>query len=358
MATSISCNTPLWVDGPPIDAQAPLRQYDIGSRVYNAGTTGAVQIPGGVFPGNGAMFVTAGSGMSVSVAAGFCCVPNSSSALQGGYIFGLLNAGTLTIAAADPANQRDDLIVARVYDTGTAASSCDVEVVTGTASPSPALPVVPANSIPLAFVQVPAGSSSVTSANVGDLRSFVVAPGGVLPIQSASSAPAAPASQIMYDISTGTLVQGTGSAGSVSPIPVLPWAPVVSVTTSPVSDSASRGSLTQITTASVTTDGATDIEVYYKWPGLTASVPPLLVTMQVAIDGVTLDQTVTYPASGSVFTCGGGVKAFTSAGQSNTPSAGTHVVSFSFQSASTSATTTVNGSGTALGILRVAPVSI
>lgn len=324
----------------------------------NAGTTSSVQIPGGVFPGNGAMAVTAGSGMSVNVAAGFCCVPNSSSVLQGGYIFGLLNAGTLTLAAADPNNPREDLIVARVYDTGTAGSFCDVEVVTGTPAPSPVLPAQPANSIPLAFVQILAGSASVTSANVGDMRSYVVAPGGILPITSAASAPAVPASQFMYNLQTGTLVQGTGTAGSVAPVPVLPWAPVVSVSTSPVSDSAAQGQLTTITTATVTTDGATDIEVTYKWPGVKASTAPLLVTMQVAIDGVTLDQTVVYPASASIYTCGGGVKAFTSAAQSNTPSAASHVVSFAFQSASTSATTTVQGSGTALGILRVAPLSV
>ena len=45
----------------------------------------------------------------------------------------------------------------------------------------------------------------------------------------------------------------------------------MSVHTSNVDDSAAKGVLTTICTASITVDGSTDIEVYYKWTGLKAS---------------------------------------------------------------------------------------
>ena len=87
MATSASCGVPWLVDGPPLDAGNPFRQFDVGCRMNNVGTATAVQVPGGVYPGLGAMQVTAGSGLAVQVAAGYCCVPSPTTG-QGGYIFG------------------------------------------------------------------------------------------------------------------------------------------------------------------------------------------------------------------------------------------------------------------------------
>lgn len=324
----------------------------------NNGTAAANQVAGGVFPGGGEMTVTAGSGLSVIVAAGLCCVPNSTSALQGGYITGLMNSATLTLAAADPSYYRDDLICVTISDTGTSSSGAVVQVVTGTPASSPTLPAVPGNSIALAFVQVPGGASSLTSGNIGDLRTYVVAPGGILPISSSAVAPAAPAWQLFYDMSSGSVVSGSGTAGVTSPLALLPWSPVVSVQTSNVTDTAAKGVLTPITTASVTTDGATDIEIYSKWTGLKASGSvPLLVTMQVAIDGTVLDQTVISVSSTSVYGAGGSSRYYTSSGQSTTPSAGTHTISFGFQSASGSVTTTLSAASSSPAMLRVGPAA-
>lgn len=356
MASSISCGVPAWVDGPPLDASNPFRQFDVGCRVHNAGTSSAVQVPGGVFPGPGAMAVSAASGLSVQVAAGYCCVPAASSN-QGGYIFGTLTAATLTLAAADPVNPRIDLIVARVFDLGTSASSCDVEVVTGTPATPATAPATPSASIVLAQVLVPAGAVALGSGAITDERSYVVAPGGVLPIANAAAAPAAPSSQLMFDLSRGLIVQGTGTAGSVALVATGAFAPAVAYKTTAVNDSAAKGALTSILSVSVTVDGATDLEIYYKWPGLYVGTAPLLVAMSVAIDGTTLDQTPVYVQSSSSGTPGNGGSAryWTSAGQGNTPAAGTHTVSFAFQSASSSITTTLACTATALGCLRVAP---
>lgn len=349
---------PLAVDAAGDTAQIPFRQFDVGSRVLNAGTVTANQVGGGVFPGGGALAVAPGSGMAVIVAAGLCSIPNTTSALQGGYITGVMTSVSLTIAAADPTYYRDDLICVTVNDLGTPSSNAVVQVVTGTPAASPVLPPLPANSIQVAFVQVPGGASSITSANIGDLRSYVVAPGGVLPISSSAASPAAPAWQLMYDMAAKALVQGTGTAGSTAPLALLPWTPIVSVATANVTDGSAMGVLTPIATASVTTDGATNIEIYYKWSGLKASGSvPLLVTMQVAIDGTVLDQAVVSARSTTVYGDGGSARYYTSAGQSTTPSAGMHTISFGFQSASTSVTTTLSAATSAPAMLRVSPAA-
>jgi len=303
------------------------------------------------------MRVSASSGLSVQVAAGYCCVP-SPTANNGGYIFGTLTAATLTLAAADNSNPRTDLIVARVYDTGNSASYCDVEVVTGTASTPPTTPSTPSAAIPLATVSVPVAAVALASGAISDQRSYVVAPGGILPITSPSAAPAVPATQIMYDLSRNLLVQGTGTAGSVSLLGTGGWSPALAYKSSSVNDSSGKGNLTQVTSVSITTDGATDIEVYYKWPGFYVSAsPPLMVTLSVSIDGTVLDQTPVYVQSSSSGSPGNGGSAryYTSSGQGTTPTAGTHTIAFAFRSASNSLTTTMAASSSALGILRVSP---
>lgn len=357
MATSVSCGVPAWCDGPSLDANVPFRVYDVGTRVYNAGTASAAAVPGGVFPGLGAMAVSAASGLSVQVAAGYCCVP-SPTTNNGGYIFGTLTAATLTLAAADDSNPRTDLIVARVYDTGNSASFCDVEVVTGTPATPPTTPSVPSAAIPLAIVSVPVAAVALASGAIADQRSYVVAPGGVLPIANAAAAPAVPSTQLMMDLSRNLLVQGTGTAGSVSLLGTGGWSPALAYKSSTVTDSSGKGNLTAITSVSVTTDGATDIEIYYKWPGFYVSASaPLLVTLSVSIDGTVLDQTPIYVESASSGAPGNGGSAryYTSSGQGTTPTAATHTVSFAFQSASSSLTTTMACGSTSLGILRVAP---
>jgi hypothetical protein len=345
------------MDTAALSAETPFRQYVVGTSVLNTGTTSANAVAGGVFPGGGAMAVSAGSGLAVNVAAGYCCVP-AASAIQGGYIFGAMTEITnLTLAAADPTNPRIDLIVAYVNDLGTSASAAYVQTVTGTPASSPSAPTPPTPSIVLAEVQVNAGAASLTSGNITDERTYVVAPGGILPIANSGAAPAVPATQLMYNIAAGTIVQGTGTAGSVASLPVLPWVPVMAQATSNVTDSSAKGVLTTIaTTSTFVCDGSTDVEIYYKWTGFTVSTAPLLVTLEVKIDSTVVDQTVVYPASSSVFSCGGSARYYTSSG-SNRPIAGSHTVTFSFQSASSSFTTTLSASSTAAAVVRVTPVA-
>ena len=73
--------------------------------------------------------------------------------------------------------------------------------------------------------------------------------------------------------------------------------------------------------------------------------------------GTVLDQAPVYVQSSSSSNPGNGGSAryYTEAGNSTTPAAGTHTITFRFQSASGSLTTTMQAASTALACLRVAP---
>jgi hypothetical protein len=339
-----------------MDASSPFRTYDIGTKVMDAGTATAVQVAGGVFPGAGAMQVTAAGGMSVAINAGYCCAPNSSSALQGGYVFGLMASQTLALAASSQTQPRIDIITAYVNDLGTNGSAAYVATVTGIPAASPTVPAAPANSITLAQIAVGAGVSSVTSANITDVRSYVVAPGGILPIASESAAPAAPATQFMYRLDTNQLVVGTGTAGSTTLPSVLPWAPSVVVSTSNIL-AASAGASTSVLSTSVTTTGE-DIEMYIKWGGVEGSAQ--YITMSVLLDTVLAGSLDVVSLGGTSYaTAGGSAHFYTSAAQGNTPAAGTHTIAWSFQAGGTGTSTHdgIIATSTSPSILRVAPVS-
>jgi hypothetical protein len=342
-----------------MDASSPFRTYEIGTKVLNAGTVAANQVAGGVFPGNGAMAVTAAGGMNVQISAGYCCCPNSTSALQGGYVFGLMQAQTLALQAASLTYPRIDIVVANVNDLGTDASGAVVQVVEGTPGATPTPPAAPANSITLAQVAVGASATSVTSANITDTRAYVVAPGGVLPIQNEAAAPAMPSSQFFYNLQTNQLCIGTGTAGTTALPSILPWTPQIAVKTSNTLNG-TAGALTPVLSVSVTTDGFTDLEMYLKWGGIQGSASSFTIGVYIdtsLADSITIQslETTAHPSSG------GSVKFYTSSAQGNTPSgppSATHTVAFQFQAGSGATTSDgIVATATAATILRVAPVS-
>ena len=337
-----------------MDAQSPFRTYDVGTKVYDAGTALAAQVAGGVFPGMGAMQVTVAGGMNIQVSAGYCCCPNSSSALQGGYIFGLLNAQTFTLTPASLTNPRIDIIVANVADIGP-NSAAYVQVIAGTPAASPTVPTAPANSITLAQVLVGAAVNSVTSANITDVRAYVVAPGGILPIATEANAPAVPASQFLYNIATNQLVTGSGTAGVTGLPSILPWVPAIQVKTTNTT-AASAGALTPVLSATVTTAGE-DIEMYMKWGGVQGSAQ--YVTISAWIGSTLADSVQVESLEGTTATAGGSVHFYTSSAQGNTPSPGTHTIAMQFQGGGTNTGLTdgIVATSTAVTMLRVAPVS-
>ena len=148
--------------------------------------------------GSGDLAVTQNgtANMSVNVAAGQVWIPgtlggsagmpaNASAQTGYGLPAGLTTQGSyyalndatvnLTIAAADPTNPRIDLVVAAVQDAYYSGSSNQsvLQVITGTAASSPSAPTPPPNCVVLAQISVPANATSIVTASITDLRTFV-----------------------------------------------------------------------------------------------------------------------------------------------------------------------------------------
>ncbi len=213
MATSIPATAPLWGDGLTYAAQA-LRQADVTAFYPAIGGAGPLVVAGGVTPGlsDTPLRVSPSSGMTVAVAAGWALVQGTATADAGAYRVGLTAAGTLDIPAAHASLARRDLIVARVTDNGDSTSAGAIAVVQGTPAGSPADPSLPPNALVLARVTVPAGATSITAANLTDLRMFAVPAGGVQPATSGTAITAPHAGQVRHDTDTGQMRVWDGAA--------------------------------------------------------------------------------------------------------------------------------------------------
>lgn len=214
MALSVNLGSPAWTGGTTWDGLG-MRQFWAGTKTADHGTAAALAPGGGVYPGGGEMKVTAGPGLGVTVSAGYCCVPHPTGG-DGAYVFGTMISEALTIGANSSGATRTDLIVGRVFDLGSSSSTCDVEVVAGT--PGAGAPAVPSASVPLAQVAVATGASSISSGNITDRRTYAVPAGCLLPIASTAAAPAAGPAQLMFNIATGLVCVGTGTAGQAAAV--------------------------------------------------------------------------------------------------------------------------------------------
>lgn len=112
----------------------------------------------------------AGANMSVDVSAG--------AALVAGRVFSSDAVTNLAIAAADPSLARIDLVVIR---SDASAQTITLAVKTGTPAASPAVPALdtsgaPYYEIPLARIAVAAAASSITTANITDVRAAANVP--------------------------------------------------------------------------------------------------------------------------------------------------------------------------------------
>lgn len=132
--------------------------------------------------------------MWVRVKAGTCYIATTST-LGGTYIGHNDGDYDVQLTAAHATLPRKDLIYARVADavgdTGT-ANELQISVVTGTAASSPVRPAAPSQSIPLAEIAVSANDTSIVTADITDLRTYVTGLGGTLPVRGASDVPANP----------------------------------------------------------------------------------------------------------------------------------------------------------------------
>lgn len=124
----------------------------------------------------GHLAVSAGGGLNVSIAGGLAIVDGTENPLgQGSYVCANLGSVIRSLAAADQTNPRNDIVVAKVQDAqySGATRAWSLAVVTGSPSGFPVDPALPANSLALARVVVPAGSVAIAAGNITDLRVFV-----------------------------------------------------------------------------------------------------------------------------------------------------------------------------------------
>src|SRR5487761_663243 len=269
MASSVNVGPLPWMDGPTFSSQV-MRTLSTGATFFNStATPNANTVNGGVIPGSGEFAVTAGSGMSVNMAAGNCLIPSSAGATQGGYLLSLMTNVNLSIATSDPTNPRIDLVCATAVDNGNSTSYGEVQVVTGTPAPSPAAPSLPSSSIGLYTVTVPAGASSSSSFTIASVLGLTVPAGGVMPVYGSGSAPQGYTGHYIHDRSSGRLLHNA-PGGPAQPV-LLPASPVMAYTTSPLAEGGT-GEKTSLTTT-ITTDGSTDLKIYYKCGGVSGTQP-------------------------------------------------------------------------------------
>lgn len=157
--------------------------------------------------------------MSVNVAAGRGVVFGDSTSDQ--QLYHIWNDATVnkTISAADPTNPRRDLIVAEVRDAQTDGGGNNdwrLRVVTGTPAGSPADPATPNTALVLARVAVAAAATSITNANITDLRPRAGAIASVDVVCTSTTRPTTGLFQGMriYETDTyATLVYTTATTG-------------------------------------------------------------------------------------------------------------------------------------------------
>ena len=122
--------------------------------------------------GNSMQVTAQGSpNMTVNAGTGWCSIVSSTS--NAGVYVGYNDAPViLTITTSDATNPRIDLIVATVNDQAYSGVTNNItyQVIAGTPAGSPAVPSTPSNSIALAQIAVAAGATSITSANITDVR--------------------------------------------------------------------------------------------------------------------------------------------------------------------------------------------
>lgn len=198
----------LWVDGVQASGQDMRRATAAG--MTPSGVVLAAR--GGVRPGDLAVSAQTTPNMTVLVAAGQAFVQQTAAA-AGQSVVTSDAAKTVPIAASDVTNPRRDLVVFRVYDetVALAGRKAQIEVVTGTPAVSPVDPAVPANSVVLARVTVAAGASTVTNANITDLRAATVSLGGITPSAGATDVAGAYAGQYRDNLVTRDLERWNGT---------------------------------------------------------------------------------------------------------------------------------------------------
>ena len=301
MPASVSIGYALWMDGATFNGLLG-RQAHIAAGFLNGNLA---QVTSGVMPSGGSLAVSNGSGMSVIVGTGYAVIASSAGSTFGGYSCASMTTQALAIATADLVNPRIDLVCATVIDLGTSGSSWELQVITGIPAGSPSVPATPSNSLPLCQVLVPANATSIVAGDLTDVRTFVAAQGGIVPVRdlAASLTPLTGYhGMYVHDRSTSRFARYEFGNTVVQPV-LLPFTPQLATKTSTLSGSGTVCSVT------VTTDGNTDLEIHISWPGLycnnSAAFGAYGAGLKVEVDGSPIRE-VDIPAGSNTATLGGG----------------------------------------------------
>lgn len=260
MATSANMRAFCWGDGVQVAAQ-DLRLGEISALLSMLG--GAANAPLAVGQGvrdatGNPLKVAVASGLSVTVNTGFAIVQGTAAANSGAYACTLDATATLTCATADLVNPRIDSVIVQVVDNGNNTSTATVNIQTGTPAPSPSPPALPANSLLLCNITVPANAVSLTSGNLADSRTFYAAAGGIQPVLNSSFYPTTGGtSAYAHDLSTGRLKRFNSTTL------IAPQTAAFAPSLASLSGTATANSSTYVTLTSttITADGSTQVHI-------------------------------------------------------------------------------------------------
>jgi hypothetical protein len=313
------------------------------------------------------MAVLAFSGMTIQVSPGTAIIPNGSG--SGQYRVFNPTAASLTVSTAPSSpNSRIDLVCATVVDNGNSSSFSEVQIIAGTPATSPSAPALPTNSIALAQVFVGSSVVTINQGNITDERIWTAEAGGVIVCPNMASLQPGDTGTLGFDVTNNRYFMLT--ATGAKPFRAMPFVPahvVGSAAASLTGVVGGSGALSTIVfgsqsmSASVTTDGATDLRITTHWAGMSMATPtPTLVQFGIFLDSTQIDlleiligtTSQTYPVAGntSIYT--------TSAGAGDTPSAAAHTITWRALANQQSVSETVSvvaGSGQH-AYMRVEPV--
>lgn len=288
MVTQVAARAGAWLDGVAVAGQdLRLELGSAGLTSAGASTTTGISATQGVRPATSPLACTWTSGMSFTLAAGTCYIQGTASATAGMYVATLDTTTTLTVTTADATNPRIDSVIAVVSDVGSSSSTTLFKILPGTPASSPVAPTLPANALLLANIAVAASASTLSAGVFTDKRVFTVPPGGILPYGTTTGATInGPAGSYVDDLATGRLRRLDGSGNARQALtgqftPVSGSGGSTTVTTSAVT----------LASASVTTDGVTEIEIVARWFGFnsfTATVGDVI-QLSITVDGSAVD---------------------------------------------------------------------
>lgn len=142
-------------------------------------------IAGGLLSPTDMQLSAASSGLVVNISVGECLIGGTEGGVQGGYYARNASTSSVTLATANATNPRIDAVVGMVGDAGytlpSGSTSGQVTLVgvTGTPTSGATLsnlsgaPAVPASSLLLGYVLVPAAATSLTSADIANVATVV-----------------------------------------------------------------------------------------------------------------------------------------------------------------------------------------